>query len=179
MKISRTKNENYISYLVLELLLSFLITFLGVAIIVFYIVGRMDSRRDTQQLETLFDTPFLYVSVCTIPALIAVAFLLYFRNRNFIVGYHFDEENKVLNLLVRGLRKSSVRPVSVPFRDISVHNLRERKFLFNARYEGLTLTVVDTIVTKYDFVSNNFIWENQIRERVHFINEARKRLSLN
>lgn len=178
MTSSRTKSENYINYLIFEVFLSFLITFLGVAIIVFYFAGRSDNRRDTQNLETLFDSPFLYISICAIPALIAVTFLLYFRNRNFIVGYQFDEKKRVLSLLIRGLKKSSLRTVDVDFKNVSVHDLRERKFLFNARYEGLTLTVVDTKSIKYDFVANNFIWEEQIRERVYFLKEAKRKLSL-
>ncbi|HLP56621.1 MAG TPA: hypothetical protein VK151_16410 [Fluviicola sp.] len=170
MITSRTKNENYLAYLFFEILMVGVITFIGTALIVFYSTGRSDTRHDTRKLDYLFDNPFVFGIICLIPALIAVAFLLYFRNRNYIVGYRFDHQNKLLMLEYRGLRKKSLSTIEVGFDHFSIKPFTERKIFANQPLKGTSIMVADKNL-QLDFVTNNFIWEKQPRERVAFLEE--------
>ncbi|MES2556110.1 MAG: hypothetical protein V4604_08165 [Bacteroidota bacterium] len=170
MITSRTKNENYLAYLLLEIIMVGVITFVGMAIIVFYSLGKSDNRRNTDRLEYLFDNPVVFGALCLIPTLIAVGFLLVVRNRNYIVGYQFDHENKLLTLQYRGLRKKSLRTTEVAFNAFYSQPFRERKVLTNQPSKGTSIILKDQNL-QLDFVVNNFIWEQQPRERVGFLEE--------
>lgn len=167
---SRTKNENYLAYLVFEIIMVGAITFIGTALIVFYGLGKSDSRGNTNRLDYLFDHPVVFAAICLVPTFIALGCLLYFRNRNYIVGYHFDHHNKLLTLEYRGLRKKSLRTVEVPFGAFYALPFQERKVLSNQPAKGKSIMIGDKNL-QLDFVTNNFIWEQQPREKLGFLEE--------
>ena len=170
---SKTKNENYLCYLILEIIMVTIITFIGVAFVVFYFLARSDSRHDSKNLQYLFDNPWMYGLICSLPALLAVALLLIFRNRNYIIGYHFDDESNTLVLKYRGLVNKSLKDTNVPYRAINIQDFSEKKFLFNQTYKGKSIVMKNANLT-LDFVTNNFIWEDQHRERIHFLHELER-----
>lgn len=168
---SRTKNENYLAYLFLEIIMVGVITFIGTALIVFYGLGKSDSRGNGHKLDYLFDNPLVFGAICLVPTFIAVGFLLYFRNRNYIVGYHFDHHHQLLTLAYRGLRKKSLRTIDVPFGAFYTQPFRERKILTNQPAKGTSIILKENQL-QLDFVTNNFIWEQQPREKMGFLEEV-------
>lgn len=173
MITSKTKNENYLGYLILEIIMVTIITFMGVAFVVFYFTGRIDSRHDSRNLQYLFDNPWMYGFICFLPALLAVVLLLVFRNRNYIIGYYFDDESNMLVLKYRGLVNKALKDISVPYSDVNTKDFSEKKFLFNQTYKGKSIVMKNANLT-LDFVTNNFIWEDQPRERIHFMHELER-----
>lgn len=166
---SHSRTENFLVYLLMEILMAAIITFLGTAIIVFYGVGKSDTRRNTQNLESLFDSPIIYLLICVIPAIIVVITLLYFRNRNYIVGYLFDNDKRILLLEYRGLRKKLMK-VSYHFDEIIITPFQEKKIIMNQPSKGLSILLRKDQLS-LDFISNNFIWEKQPREVANFLRE--------
>jgi len=173
MTSSKTKHENYLGYLILEIIMVTIITFIGVAFVVFYFIGKIDSKQNSRNLQYLFDNPWMYGFICFLPALLAVALLLVFRNRNYIIGYHFDDESNMLVLKYRGLANKALKDISVPYREINTKDFSEKKFLFNQTYKGKSIVMKNANLT-LDFVTNNFIWEDQPRERIHFMQELER-----
>ena len=173
MTRSKTKNENYLGYLILEIIMVTVITFMGVAFVVFYATGKSDSRSKTQNLKSLFDNPFVFGIICTLPALLAVGSLLFFRNRNYIVGYLFDDHSNQLLLEYRGILTKGSKEIRIPYDEICTKDFNERKILFNQTYKGKSV-IIEGKKLKLDFVTNNFIWEDQPREKVHFLKELER-----
>jgi heme/copper-type cytochrome/quinol oxidase subunit 2 len=150
-----------------------IITFLGVAFVLFYFVGRTGSNSKTRYLEYLMDNPGVYGLICFIPTLLAVTLLLFFRNRNYVIGYHFDDTSDTLLLKYRGLVNKELKDIRVLYNEIIIQDFNEKKFLFNQTYRGKSITVKSANLT-LDFVTNNFIWEDQPREKIHFIQELER-----
>lgn len=173
MITSKTQNENYFGYLILEIIMVTVITFLGVAFIVFYGLGRADTRSKSNHLEYLFDHPFIFGLICLLPAILAVASLLYFRNRNYIIAYLFDDESAQLTLKYRGIINKSAKLICIPYDKIRTKEFSEKKLLFNQTYKGKRV-FIDHMNLKLDFVSNNFIWEEQPKEKVAFLQELER-----
>lgn len=173
MITSKTKNENYLSYLILEIIMVTVITFLGVAFVVFYFTGKSDTKTKTTYLMYLLDNPMIYGFICLLPALLAIIILLYLRNRNYIIGYQFEDSSKTLHLKYRGLLNKLSKDISIPYNEISTKDFSEKKFLFNQTYKGKSI-IIKEINLKIDFVTNNFIWENQPREKVFFLQELQR-----
>jgi len=165
---SRTYKENYISYLAFEIALTFVLTFVAAGIVVFYSAGKSDARHHGHQLDYFSDNFPVYAFLCAAPALIAVAVILRNRNRNYIVGYAFDDNRKELSLLVRKLKAASLRTLTVGYTELKTEAFTEKKVFFNERYHGLSLV---TSSGKLDLVRNNFIWEKQPRERIAFLDK--------
>lgn len=173
MTTSKTKNESYFGYLILEIIMVAIITFLGVAFAVFYLTGKSDTRRKTNNLEYLFDNPIIFGLICILPALLAVALLIYFRNRNYIIGYQFNDLTNTLILKYRRLVNKVAQEISIPYTEIHLKEFNERKFLFNQTYKGKSFRIKENKL-KLDFVTNNFIWEDQPREKIHFLHELER-----
>lgn len=174
MTVSKTRKENYLGYLLFELVMVFALTFVATGVIVFYLTGKSDLRKydhkiTGNKLETLTDNPLLFAAICLVPALIALSFVVYYRNRNYIVGYQFDAERSELSLLVRNLTSKGLQTILIPYASVAVRKFTERKILFNARYQGIRITFSGK---HYDFVTNNFIWETQPRERIAFVQQT-------
>lgn len=165
MIVSKTRGENYVSYLLIELILLFVITFIGTGLIVFYGLLFVNPSGGGLSLKNIFDNPLIYTGICVAPALVTLFFALHSRNRSYIVGFRFDDEREELELMIRNLRASSLHTVRVPYTSIFSQRFAERRILFNARYQGIRLFVGRN---RYDFVANNFIWETQPRERIAF-----------
>ena len=170
MTSSKTKDENYLAYLIMEIIMAAVITFIGTALVVFYITGKSDVRKKTDQLEYLFDNPLIYGAICILPALLAVTSLLYFRNRNYIVGYQFDDDSNTLFLKYRGLVNKVSKDIAIPYNEVRTKDFSERKVLFNQTYKGKSV-LIEGNKLKLDFVTNNFIWEEQPREKIRFLEE--------
>ena len=149
------------------------VTFLGVAIVVFYLVGKSDVRSNSNKLEYLFDHPFIFAMICFAPVLISIAFVCYYRKRNYIVGYHFDDDLNVLQIVYRGISAKNSSSVAIVYQDLQTTKFSERKMLFNPTYQGIRINSKSQAL-KLDFVTNNFIWEEQPRERVYFIEELER-----
>lgn len=173
MITSKTKNENYLGYLTLEIIMVTVVTFLGSAFIVFYVLGKSDSRRKTQNLEYLFNHPYIFGFICILPALLAIGFLLYFRNRNYIVGYLFNQTSKQLVISYRKILTKTKYTINLTYDEIEIKDFNEKKILFNQAYKGKR--IIDTVTDlNLDFVVNNFIWEEQAREKIHFLREINR-----
>lgn len=170
---SKTQNENYLSYLVFELLMVATITFVAVGLIIFYMAGKSDSRSGEHKVESLFDNPAYFALLCLIPVTISVALLIRFRNRNYIVGFEFDHEKRHLLLRYRVLLSRSLEEITVSFDEFECMELKELKFMFNEAYRGTTILVKSDNL-RLDFISNNFIWETQPREKRLFFEELKK-----
>ena len=170
---SKTKNENYLAYLFLEIIVVGVITFIGTGFILFYTIAKTDTSGNTRRLQYLFDNPLVFGAICLAPTLIAVGFLLHVRNRNYIVGYLFDTQNKLLRLEYRGLRKKSLTTIEVALNAFSSKSFQERKVLTNQPYKGRSILIADSKL-QLDFVVNNFIWEEQPREKVFFLEELER-----
>lgn len=173
MITSRTKNENYLGYLILEIIMVAVITFLGTAFLVFYLAGRSDNRNKTHRLEYLFDHPAIFGLICIAPAILAIGSVLYFRNRNYIVGYAFDDDTKILKISYRGVLSKTIKQVTLPYEKLETVPFSEKKVLFNQAYKGIRILMKEQEL-KLDFVTNNFIWEKQPRERVYFLEELKR-----
>ncbi len=167
---SRTKNENYLGYLIFEIIFVGAITFIGTGLLVFNGLGRSDVRNDHKNLDDLFENPLLFALICLLPALLAVGSLLYYRNRNYIVAYLFDEATKKLTLQHRGILSKKINQISIPFEEIESNDFSERKIFVNQTYKGKSIQKKGEN-PKLDFVTNNFIWEKQPREKLYFLEE--------
>src|SRR5690554_2538234 len=115
---SKTRDENYLAYLFIELILVFVITSVGTGLLIFFSVGRADSQRNTNNIEFLFENPFIYVLICLTAAIIAMGLILHFRNRNYIVGYAFNNETLSLRLSYRGLLKKDIKSIEIPYSEL-------------------------------------------------------------
>lgn len=145
-----------------------IVTFLTVMIIAFYGIGKSDNRNHTQKLSYFFDNPFVFALFGLIPTTIAIVALLYFRSRKYIVAFHFDDEQKELTVAYRGLMSKKIETKIIPYANLMIKEFKERKILFNQPYSGISILQLENNTT-LDFVSNNFIWEQQPRERVYFL----------
>lgn len=167
---SRTKNENYLGYLIFEIIFVGAITFIGTGLLVFNGLGRSDVRNDHKNLDDLFENPLLFALICLIPAAIGVGSVLYFRNRNYIIGYLFDDTSKQLTVQHRGILSKKINQISIPFEEIESNDFSERKIFVNQTYKGKSIRKKGEKI-KLDFVTNNFIWEKQPREKLYFLEE--------
>lgn len=165
---SNTKNENYFSYLLMEVIVIAALTFIASGLLIFYILGRLDSNKGSNYLEILFNNPGLYALLCLIPCCIAIAMLLYFRNRKYIVGFLFDKQNQILEITYRGLLKSSISKIDLPYSEIKVINFKDFKVIFNEQYKGKRIHCLKKDIY-LDFIINNFIWEEHPKEKNLFL----------
>lgn len=170
---SRTKNENYLGYLIVECIMVAVITFIGVGFALFFGSGKSDNRTGGHLLEYLFDHPLLFGFLCITPAIIGISFLLYFRSRNYIVGFFFDDQMSELTIKYRGILSRNVAELKIPYAEMKVQDFNERKILFNQTYKGKRVRLANN-QKAFDFVTNNFIWEKQPRERVFFLEQINR-----
>ncbi len=170
MITSKTKNENYFAYLIFEIIIISVITFVGAGIVVFYLTGKVDTRTKTNYLAFLFENAFIFGLICLLPAVVAVIILLYFRNRNYIIAFQFDDPSKSLLLQYRSLRNKVPIEICIPYNEVNTIDFNEKKFLFNQTYKGKSFCIPGKSL-KLDFVTNNFIWEEQPREKTFFLQE--------
>jgi|SRR5690554_950540 len=168
---SKTRDENYLAYLFIELILVFVITSVGTGLLIFFSVGRADSQRNTNNIEFLFENPFIYVLICLTAAIIAMGLILHFRNRNYIVGYAFNNETLSLRLSYRGLLKKDIKSIEIPYSELLWKDLKERNFLFNQVNRGKRIKHKNQSLY-LDFISNNFIWEKQVRQKYIFFKNS-------
>jgi hypothetical protein len=173
MTESKTKNDNYIGYLILELLLTGIFTFLVTALGIFYGSMKSDVRHNSDHLLELLRAPINYGLICLVPSLIAAGFLLYYRNANYIIGFEFNESEQLLTLRYRRLFRKTTSDIQIPYSNLSISNLKEKKFYFNIASKGKRFAVPNSEL-KLDFVTNNFIWEYQPRSRVFFLEELER-----
>lgn len=174
MKItySTTRNEHYLIYLLFELILVSIVTFLISGFILFYLLGKTDSKTTSNYLDFLFDNPAIYAALCLIPTIISCFFILYYKNRHYIVGFAFDDELKQLTICYRKLMRRRNQEASFPYGEVAFKKFKEKSFLFTQPYEGFS--VITREKHTFDFVLNNFIWEKQPLDKKAFI-EAIKR----
>lgn len=173
MTESKTKHDNYIGYLILELLLTGIFTFLVTALGIFYGSLKSDVKNDSDHLLDLLGDPLSYSLICLIPTLVAIVFLLSYRNVNYIIGFEFNEPEQFLTLRYRRLFRKDNNDIQIPYSEISTIPLKEKKFFFNFSNKGKRFSVPNSIL-KLDFVTNNFIWEYQPRSRVYFLEELER-----
>jgi hypothetical protein len=67
----------------------------------------------------------------------------------------------------------ALKDINVPYSEVNTKDFSEKKFLFNQTYKGKSIVMKNEKLT-LDFVTNNFIWEDQPRERIHFIQELER-----
>ncbi|MFM2228539.1 MAG: hypothetical protein RL664_1882 [Bacteroidota bacterium] len=173
MTESKTKNDNYIGYLILELLLTGIFTFLVTALGIFYGSLKSDVKNDSDLLLDLLGDPLSYTLICLVPSLVAILFLLFYRNVNYIIGFEFNESEQFLTLRYRRLFRKETNDIQIPYFKISTIPLKEKKIFFNFSNKGMRFSVPNSTL-KLDFVSNNFIWEYQPRSRVYFLEELER-----
>ena len=165
---SNTKNENYFSYLLMEIIMVSILTFIAGGLFIFYILGRLDNNNSSNYLEYLFNNPGIYALLCLIPCCIAIAMLLYFRNRKYIIGFLFNEQKKILEITYRGLLKNSIAKIELPYPEIKVINFKDFKVIFNSQYKGKRIHCLKEDIY-LDFIVNNFIWEEHPKEKHLFL----------
>ncbi|MFN8863748.1 MAG: hypothetical protein ACK500_08870 [Flavobacteriales bacterium] len=168
IRSSATKNENYLAYLLIEIILVIVLTTAVTGLAILFVLGKMDVRMNTQRLDYFLTNPLVYGLVCFAVSLVAVAFLLYYRNRKYIVGYSFDDANSCLVVEYRTLWNKSASEVRLPYVTLTVTHFEEKKMLFNQVYEGKRLSTTGQDL-RLDFVTNNFIWEEQRKDRIDFL----------
>lgn len=152
--------------------MTFVITSIGTGFLIFYILMK-SSKRNKDLIVYFFESPLLYGVLMAIPGLIALTIVLINRNRKFIIGFEFDDNLRVLKLLVRKLKKTKIQTVELNYDSISVKEFMEKKYIVNQQYKGVSISS-ELQSEKYDFVSNNFIWEMQPREKIYFLEEIEK-----
>lgn len=130
MITSKTKNENYFAYLIFEIIIISVITFVGAGIVIFYLTGKVDTRTKTNYLAFLFENAFIFGLICMLPAVVAVIILLYFRNRNYIIAFQFDDPSNSLLLQYRSLRNKVPIEICIPYNEVNTIDFNEKKFLF-------------------------------------------------
>jgi hypothetical protein len=157
--------ENYLIYLIFEILLVGLTTAIMLVCFIFYITLKADTDTGSRSSDYLFSHPLLYSALCILPALASVLFIGVFRKRNYIVGWKID--NYEIQIAIRGLRRSNIETVILNQSDVRISKFEDQGFLIVPKYKGYRLK--DSISMRtFDFVVNNFIWEKQIRDRVSF-----------
>src|SRR5690606_29791766 len=100
MVISITKNNNYIMYIIFEIVLTSIVTFLGIGLFIFFLLIRSKS---TETLLNLLENPLLFALIILIPVLLGTLFIFYKRSRNYIVGYEFNSDKNNIALSYRTL----------------------------------------------------------------------------
>lgn len=173
MTHSSTRNENYLGYLVIEMILVMVLTSGAAMLMLLFGLGKMGSRSDFSMLDYLLTNPIVFGLICVSVGLVAVGFLLKYRNRKYVVGYLFDDGEACLVVEHRTLWSKTSEQVSLPFSQLNVTDFTEKKFLFNQAYEGKRLSLQDQNL-KLDFVTSNFIWEEQRNDRIHFLEELER-----
>lgn len=169
---SKSRNDNFIIYLIFEIIMVAVVTFIAIGFLTFYIFGRLDSRGNSNFLERLFETPLLFGSICIVPAVFGVLCILYLRSRNYIVAYSFNDAENFLKLEYRGVIKKETKEIEIDYSNLIVKGFKERKVLFNQSYKGISFDIGER--KTIDFVSNNFIWEKQPRERKAFMQQIKE-----
>jgi hypothetical protein len=129
---------------------------------IFYLVSQ-SARRTDVLINLLFNNPWSYFLVCLIPAILSALFVVFFRRRNYIVGFKLDED--YIYLQVRGLSFKSFENVTIKRSDAKITKFEDPSFLIVPRYKGYKI-YDQSSVRKFEFVSNNFIWEKQIKDKV-------------
>jgi len=168
MITSGNEKDNFSAYLIIEIVMVAIFTFFATAF--FIVISSSKSGAGHNSSLAPFERPIFTALICLANTLLAIGFVLFYRNQNYVVGYEFDHKNKNVKLLVRGLAKRSLRTILVQYNNMLVKEFRERKFAFNEAYEGFKIQPKDT-KEKYYFVRNNFIWEKRWEERTIFVRE--------
>ena len=164
MIVSKTYRENYFSYLIFEILIVSLATGLLVGCLIFYSLGQSESRWGADNLSFLLSNFWILILISAIPALLSGLVVVYFRRRSYIVGFKADVENIILQ--VRGLSSKSMDTIVIKRSDARITKFEDPAFLIVPRYKGYRI-MEQSSGRKFEFVSNNFIWEKQIKDNVH------------
>jgi len=166
MIVSKTYRENYISYLMFEIFMVAITTGIMIACIVFYIAAASIGRRGKGNpflINFLVDNGWVYLLLCVIPALISLIFVLFYLRRKYIVGFKADEE--YIHMQVRGLSIKSLKEVTIKRSDSKISKFEDHAFLIVPRYKGYRI-FDQSSGRKFEYVSNNFIWEKQIKDNI-------------
>ncbi|MBU2019930.1 MAG: hypothetical protein KJ941_09820 [Bacteroidetes bacterium] len=124
---SKTRNENYFGYLIMEIVMVAAITFIGVGLVVFYLTMRVDAKTDSDNLMYLFGNPFIFAMVCLAPTSIGIACLIFYRQRNYIVGFQFDADAKQIILCYRSLFKKEIKECKMDYSLVKMADFSEKK----------------------------------------------------
>lgn len=163
MIVSKTYNENYFSYLIFEILMVSLATGLLVGCLIFYSLGRSESRWGADNLSFLLSNFWILILKCAVPALLSALVVVFNRKRNYIVGWKSEKDS--VHLIIRGLSKSSIETVVFSKTDAEIRKFEDQAFLIIPRYKGYRI-IDKTSGRKFEYVSNNFIWEKQIKDNI-------------
>lgn len=164
MIVSKTNKENYITYLIFEIFMVALATGLLVGCTLFYLLGRSESKNNNNHaLSYLLTNFWVYFIICVVPAVLSALFVVYYRRRSYIVGIKADVEN--IFLQVRGLSSNSLDTIVINRSDAKITKFEDPAFLIVPRYKGYRIIELSS-GRKFEFVSNNFIWEKQIKDNI-------------
>jgi len=162
MIASKTYKESYISYLMFEIFMVAITTGIMIACFVFY-AGVNSAKRGPGLIDFLINDGSIYLIISVIPAFISVIFVLFYRRRNYIVGFKVDEE--YIHMQVRGLSTKSLKEITIKRSDSKISKFEDPAFLIVPRYKGYRI-IDQSTGRKFEYVSNNFIWEKQIKDNI-------------
>lgn len=160
---AKTYKDNFLKYLIFEMILVGFTTALMLAVWQFYSMINTDANINTDNYGDTLKNPMFFIAICVFPAIGSILFILLYRKRNYIVGWKSDKEK--VQIVIRGLFRSSIETVEINKTDVQVVPFKDPKFIIVPQYQGYR--IVDKLTgRKFDFVSNNFIWETQIADKV-------------
>jgi hypothetical protein len=97
------------------------------------------------------------------PSVDLTNFCFFYRRRNYVVG--FKDDNEHIYLQVRGLSTKSFEELTIKRIDAKITKFEDPAFLIVPRYKGYRI-LDQSSGRKYEYVSNNFIWEKQIKDNI-------------
>lgn len=171
MVISCYSESNFFRFLLMEMLMTSLVSFLGFGLLIFYFLMNLESKAGNESLTSLLNNPALFALVIIIPVAVLNLIMIHKRKRNYIVGFFFENELGILKLKYRILNSNKCTEIEIPFEEICADSFYDKKFFFNQAYKGVRIKKDNLDL---DFVSNNFIWEEDIRAKKYFLTRIKE-----
>jgi len=163
MVLSKARYDSFIGYMVFELIGTMLLTTIVTLAIVALLLVITSERNADGEVVAKELSVLTWQLIVFLPMLISLVLVIYYRSKKYVVG--FAARGDTLELLVRNLRKASIEKVSIAKSELVVEEFDIKGFWLVSGQKGTRLSVAKT---NYNFITNNFIWEEQSRERKAF-----------
>jgi TM2 domain-containing membrane protein YozV len=74
-------------------------------------MGKAESRHGGNVHTNLLNHPNIFILICLIPAVISGIAVVFYRKRNYIIGFQKDDSE--ITLLTRGLSRTSLDTITI------------------------------------------------------------------
>jgi heme/copper-type cytochrome/quinol oxidase subunit 2 len=167
---SKISKQNFLKLMLLEMLMVLIVTFLGTGLFFMFVMLKTDTRNEKNNFEYFIENPFVLVPICLIPAIICIIYIAIVKNKQFIVGFEIDRNSKTFKFEYRNLFSKKINFLSFQFDQVTINPFFDKNLLFVYGLKGIRFDSKSSNLSLF-FISNNFIWEEQVNDKRYFLTE--------